>query len=97
MWSAKYNLIIGTRILVFNHGLLAKIQALLCAHFDHLLLDSSPESTLFLLLSTILQQISCPFFCQFFKSINRPNCIMWLHHFSWFLFDVGVKAKAITQ
>jgi hypothetical protein len=53
MCSAKYNLIIGNRILVFNQGLLAKIQALLCARFDHLLLVSSPESTLFLLLSSI--------------------------------------------
>jgi hypothetical protein len=53
MCSANYNLIIGNRILVFNHGLLAKFQALLCAHFDHLLLVSSPESTLFLLLSII--------------------------------------------
>jgi hypothetical protein len=53
MCSADYNLIIGNGLLVFNHALLSKFQALLRAHFDHLILVSSPGSTLFLLLSTI--------------------------------------------
>lgn len=84
MCSAKSNLIIGNRILVFNHGLLPKIQALLCAHFDHLLLVSSPESTLVLLLSTILAVL---FFVNFFNLstdltalcgyiISRGFCLM---------------------
>jgi hypothetical protein len=66
MCSANYNLIIGNRILVFNHELLAKIQALICAHFDHLLLVSSPESTLFLLLSTIFGINQLSFFWSIF-------------------------------